>query len=190
MSKDTIRQYANLFSVLLVLIVNILANALPLNVGGLLLVLGGIGLLALEAVVASYGLLTVGGIVALVLGAFALWTGVQPEGVFIDVSISPWIVAIVVAVGVVYAWVLVRALLQMRRTGGVANQPVAALVGSAGTAQTLIAPTGIAYAGGESWSARTSAGEIVAGTPVRVIGVEGLELIVEPAPGGAGGAEV
>ena len=32
------------------------SNALPLNVGGLLLVLGGIGLLALETVVTSYGL--------------------------------------------------------------------------------------------------------------------------------------
>jgi hypothetical protein len=31
MSKDTIRQYANLFSVILALTVNILASTLPLN---------------------------------------------------------------------------------------------------------------------------------------------------------------
>ena len=182
--------HPNFFSGILGAIALVLAfigsNALPLNVGGLLLVLGGIGLLALEAVVTSYGLLTVGGIVALVLGAFALWTGVQPEGVFIDVTISPWIVAIIVAVGVVYAWVIVRALMQMRRMHGVANRPVEALVGMAGTAQTVIAPTGIAYAGGESWSARTRVGEILEGTPVRVVDVEGLELIVEPAAAGAG----
>jgi membrane-bound serine protease (ClpP class) len=158
------------------------SNALPLNVGGLLLVLGGIGLLALEAVVASYGLLTVGGIVALVLGAFALWTGVEPGEFAIDISVSPWIIGVVVVVGVVYAWVLVRALMQMRRTGGVSNQPVASLVGGMATAQTLIGPRGIAYAGGESWSARSRGMEIGAGTPLRVVGVEGLELIVEPAP--------
>ena len=163
------------------------SNALPLNVGGLLLVLGGIGLLALEAVVASYGLLTVGGIVAMVLGAFALWTGVRPGELAIDVSVSPWIIAVVVAVGIAYAWVLVRALMQMRRTGGVANPPVAALVGATATAQTLIAPTGIAYAGGESWSARSRDAEIGPGTPLRVVGVNGLELIVEPAPAGDGG---
>jgi membrane-bound serine protease (ClpP class) len=157
------------------------SNALPLNVGGLLLVLGGIGLFALEAVVASYGLLTVGGIVAFVLGAFALWTGVRPGEFAFEVSVSPWLIAILVAVGVVYVWVLIRALMQMRRTGGVANKPVAALVGGAATAQTLIAPTGIAYAGGESWSARSRTAEIVPGTPLRVIGVDGLELIVEPA---------
>ncbi|MGH2385237.1 MAG: NfeD family protein, partial [Candidatus Limnocylindria bacterium] len=79
-------------------------------------------------------------------------------------------------------------LMQMRRTGGVSNRPVAALVGSAGTAQTLIGPTGIAYAGGESWSARSRDAAIGPGTPLRVVGVEGLELIVEPAPAGDGGA--
>ncbi|MEA2652718.1 MAG: hypothetical protein QOI85_2439, partial [Chloroflexota bacterium] len=164
------------------------SNALPLNVGGLLLVLIGIGLFALEVVVTSYGLLTVGGIVALVLGAFALWTGVEPGVDAIDVSVSPWIIVIVVAIGVVYMWVLVRALLQQRRMGGVANKPVTALVGAGGTAQTLIAPTGIAYAGGESWSARSKGAEIGPGTPLRVVGVEGLELIVEPATAGDGGA--
>ncbi len=184
--------HPNFFSGILGAIAIVLAfigsNALPLNVGGLLLILIGVGLLALEVVVASYGLLTVGGVVALVLGAFALWTGVEPGVESIDVSVSPWIVAIVVAVGVVYAWFLVRALLQMRRNGGVANQPVAALVGGGGTAQTLIAPTGIAYAGGESWSARTQSGDISAGAPVRIVGVNGLELIVEPAPAGGGEA--
>lgn len=161
------------------------SNALPLNVGGLLLILIGVGLLALEVVVASYGLLTVGGVLALVLGAFALWTGVEPGVESIQVSVSPWLIAIVVAVGVVYVWVLVRAMMQMRRQrGGLSNAPVGALVGTSGTAQTIIGPTGIAYAGGESWSARTSGAEIGAGTQVRVVAVDGLELIVEPTPAG------
>ncbi|HEX7172148.1 MAG TPA: NfeD family protein [Candidatus Limnocylindria bacterium] len=180
--------FSGILGAIAIVVALIGSNALPLNVGGLLLVLIGIGLLALEAVVASYGLLTVGGIVSLVLGAFALWTGVEPGEFAFDVSISPWIIGIVVVVGVAYAWVLVRALMQMRRTGGVANRPVGALVGGVATAQTLIGPTGIAYAGGESWSARSRGTEIGAGTPLRVVGVEGLELIVEPAPAGDGGA--
>ncbi|MGH2446517.1 MAG: NfeD family protein [Candidatus Limnocylindria bacterium] len=163
------------------------SNSLPLNIGGLLLILIGVGLFALEVTVASYGLLTIGGLIAFVLGAFALWTGVRPGELAFDPSVSPWIVLIVAAVGIVYVWVLVRALLQMRRNGGLANRPVAALVGGMATAQTLIAPTGIAYAGGESWSARSPGREIGPGTALRVIGVEGLELIVEPAPAGTGG---
>jgi membrane-bound serine protease (ClpP class) len=176
--------FSGILGAIAIVVALIGSNALPLNVGGLLLVLGGIGLLALEAVIASYGLLTVGGVVAIVLGAFALWTGVRPGELVLDVSVSPWLIATVVVVGIVYAWVLVRALMQMRRAGGLANQPVAALVGGAAMAQTVIAPTGIAYAGGESWSARSQNVEIRPGTPLRVVGVEGLELIVEPAPAG------
>jgi membrane-bound serine protease (ClpP class) len=176
--------FSGILGAIAIVVALIGSNALPLNIGGLLLILIGVGLLALEALVTSYGLLTVGGIVALVLGGFALWTGVEPGELAVDVSVSPWIIAVVVAVGVLYAWVLVRALLQLRRGGGVANPPLTALVGGGATAQTIIGPTGIAYAGGESWSARSRAGEIGAGTPLRVVGVEGLELIVEPAPGG------
>jgi membrane-bound serine protease (ClpP class) len=156
------------------------SNALPLNVGGLILILLGVALFALEVMVASYGLLTAAGVVALVLGAFALWTGVEPGVDSIDVSVSPWLIAIVVAVGLVYVWVLVRAVMEMRRQGGLVNAPLTALVGADGTAQTTIGPTGIAYAGGESWSARSRGGVITAGTPVRVVEVDGLELIVEP----------
>ena len=180
--------FSGILGAIAIVVALIGSNALPLNVGGLLLILIGIGLLALETVVASYGLLTVGGIVALVLGAFALWTGVEPGEFAFDVSISPWIIAIVVIVGVAYAWVLARALMQMRRMRSVANQPVGALVGGTATAQTMIGPTGIAYAAGESWSARSRGPEIGAGTALRVVGVEGLELIVEPAGAGDGGA--
>lgn len=184
--------HPNIFSGILGAIALVLAfigsNSLPLNVGGLLLILIGIGLFALEVTVASYGLLTIGGLIAFVLGAFALWTGVEPGVDAIEVSVSPWLIVIVAGVGVVYVWVLVRAFMHMRRSGGVANRPVAALVGSSGTAQTPIGPTGIAYAGGESWSARSRDAEIGPGTPLRVVGVEGLELIVEPAPAGDGGA--
>jgi membrane-bound serine protease (ClpP class) len=178
--------FSGILGAIAIVVALIGSSALPLNIGGLLLVLGGIGLLALEAVVASYGLLTVGGVVSLVLGAFALWTGVQPGELQLDVGVSPWIIVIVVAVGIVYAWVLVRALIGMRQAA-IANRPVAALVGGLATAQTLIAPTGVAYASGESWSARSQGPAINPGTPLRVIGVDGLELIVEPEPPGAGG---
>jgi membrane-bound serine protease (ClpP class) len=185
--------FSGILGAIAIIVALIGSNALPLNVGGLLLVLGGIGLLALETVVTSYGLLTAGGIVAFVLGAFALWTGVRPGDFAFTVGVSPWLILVVVAVGVVYIWVLIRALLQLRRQGGVANKPVDALVGASATAQTVIAPTGIAYADGESWSARSRTVDIRAGTPLTVIGVDGLQLIVEPAgsagDGGATGTE-
>ena len=184
--------YANGFSGVMGGIALVLAfigsNALPLNIGGLLLIAIGVALFALEVTIASYGLLTIGGLVAFVLGAFALWTGVETGELAVEITVSPWIIGILAAVGVVYIWVLIRAVLQMRRSGMIANKPITALVGGIGTAQTLIAPTGIAYAGGESWSARSLDVEIGPGTPLRVVDVDGLELIVEPAPAGDGGA--
>jgi membrane-bound ClpP family serine protease len=56
-----------------------------------------------------------------------------------------------------------------------------ALVGVTGTAATPIAPTGIASAQGETWTARSRRGTIAPGAALTVVGVEGLELIVEPA---------
>jgi membrane-bound serine protease (ClpP class) len=158
------------------------SNSLPLNIGGLLLILLGIGLLVLELTVTSFGLLTIGGVVSIVLGAMALWTGVNPEEDAVRVSISPWLLGVVVALSLAYVYGVVRALLAMRRQPAV-PLPLPALVGAGGVAQTLIAPRGIAYANGEAWSARSSGPEIAAGSPLRVVGVEGLELIVEPNQG-------
>jgi membrane-bound serine protease (ClpP class) len=155
------------------------SNSLPLNIGGLLLILLGIGLFVLEVNVTSYGLLTVGGVISIVLGLFALWTGVNPQEDAIRVEISPWLIAAVVVLSLAYVFGVMRALLAMRRQPP-APIPVRALVGAGGVAQTLIAPTGIAYAGGEAWSARSPGGAIPAGSPVRIVGVDGLELIVEP----------
>jgi len=155
------------------------SNSLPLNIGGLVLILLGIILLVLELTVTSFGLLTVGGVISIVLGAFALWTGVNPERDAIQVSVSPWLLGIVVALSIAYVFGIVRALMVMRRQPAV-PLPMTALVGAGGVAQTLIAPKGIAYAGGEAWSARSSGPEIAPGSPVRIVGVDGLELIVEP----------
>jgi membrane-bound serine protease (ClpP class) len=160
------------------------SNSLPLNVGGLLLILFGIGLFVLELHVTSFGLLTIGGIVSIVLGSFALWTGVNPEEEAIQVQVSPWLLVVVVALSLVYVFGVVRALLEMRKHPTFAR-PIAALMGAGGVAQTLIAPTGIAFAAGEAWSARSRGPEIAPGTPVRVVGVKGLELLVEPNPDGA-----
>ena len=145
-----------------------------------MLILVGIGLFILELHVTSYGLLTIGGVIAIVLGGFALWTGVNPEQDAINVSISPWLLALVVALSLAYVFGIVRALMAMRNRHRSCRVRCWRLVGAGGVAQTLIAPRGVAYAGGEAWSARSAGPEIAPGSAVRVVGVDGLELIVEP----------
>jgi membrane-bound serine protease (ClpP class) len=162
------------------------SNSLPLNIGGLALILVGIGLFVLELHVTSYGFLAVGGVVCFVLGAFALYTGVTPGESNFTVRVDPILIAAIVALTLYYFLVLIRGLVQTRRRMPVGALPIAGLVGATGTAQTLLAPRGIAYAGGETWSARSNAETAIdPGTPIRVVRVDGLELVVEPAPDAA-----
>jgi membrane-bound serine protease (ClpP class) len=128
--------------------------------------------------VTSYGFLAVGGVVCFVLGAFALYTGVDATDA-VQVGVNPLLILGALVVSLLYFFILIRGLLQMRRRAS-SSLPIAALVGAGGTTQTLLAPTGIAYAGGEAWSARSRSGRIDPGTPIRVVEVKGLELIVEP----------
>jgi membrane-bound ClpP family serine protease len=151
-------------------------------VGGLLLILMGIGLFVLELHFTSYGFLAVGGVVCFLLGAFALYTRVDGTDA-VQVGVNPILIVGAIVVSLLYFFILIRGLLQMRRRA-TSVLPIATLVGAGGTAQTLIAPNGIAYAGGEAWSARSRSGEIAPGTPIRVVGVEGLALIVEPSATG------
>ncbi len=153
------------------------SNSLPLNVGGLLLILMGIGLFVLELHFTSFGFLAVGGVVCFLLGAFALYTRVAGTDA-LRVGVNPLLVVSALGVSLLYVFILIRGLLQMRR-GATSGLPIARLVGAGGMAQTLLAPTGIAYAGGEAWSARSRSGEILPGTPIHVVEVQGLELIVE-----------
>jgi membrane-bound serine protease (ClpP class) len=154
------------------------SNSLPLNVGGLLLILMGIGLFVLELHFTSYGFLAAGGVVCFLLGAFALYTGVDTRNP-VEFTVSPILIVAAILLSLAYFFLLVRGLIQMRANRST-TLPIATLVGAGGTAQTLIAPTGIAYAGGEAWSARSRRGKIQQGKRLRVVGVEGLELIVEP----------
>ena len=171
--------FSGILGAMALLLAFIGSNSLPLNVGGLLLILLGIGLFALEINVTSYGLLSVGGAVSFLLGAMALYTDVTPGEEAIRVEVSPILIAVVLGIMLVILFFVVRGMIEVSRRAPPVDA-MRALVGSGGTAQTLIAPTGIAYAGGESWSARSRDVAIDPGSPLRVVGVDGLALIVEP----------
>ena len=155
-------------------------GTLPLNVGGLLLIIFGLVLFGLELTVTSHGLLGFGGVVCLALGASALFTG--PLDPFEPVyRVAPVvIIASTATFGGILALIVVGAL-KSRRIGLV--QPVGALVplGTPGEVRSPLSPLGSVLAAGEEWSARTADGSpLERGTPVRVVKVDGLTLTVEP----------
>lgn len=162
-------------------------GSLPLNIGGLLLVgLAGI-LFVLELTVTSHGLLTIGGLVCLALGAAALFTDSgSPTAPVVTVGL-PTIVAVVASTGLFMGLVVIVAVRsrRMRATPGTVGAGIAA--GTVGEVRDPLAPIGTVYAGGEEWSARAAdEAALQRGTPVRVVRLDGLTLIVEASDGAAG----
>jgi membrane-bound serine protease (ClpP class) len=157
-------------------------GSLPLNIGGLLLIILALVLFGLEVTVTSHGLLGFGGVVCFALGASALFT--QPGDPFeplaqvaAPVILTTTVTAACFLVLVVWAAVLSRGLAPPACLVGTSSSVPAGL---AGIVRKSIEPVGSVYLAGEEWSARTGDGRpLERGTPVRVIGTDGLTVIVE-----------
>lgn len=94
------------------------------------------------------------------------------------VVVAFWVtIAILAVVGVVRVMTRRRSHDTAFGAGGTPVVPV----GSNGVTRTALTPRGVVYAAGEEWSARSATGrEIAEDEPVRVVGQEGLTLVVEP----------
>jgi membrane-bound serine protease (ClpP class) len=161
-------------------------GSLPLNVGGLLLIGLAIVLFLLEFTVTSHGLLAIGGLICFVLGAFTLYTAPgSPTAPDVTVA-APLIVGMAIVTAAYVALVLIVVTRVRRRSGLLAGTfgaggTTIVPAGSEAVVKAPLAPVGVVYAAGEDWSARSSGGtDIGSGEHVRVVGQEGLTLIVEP----------
>lgn len=147
---------------------------LPINYVGLLLILLAIALLILEVKVHSYGLLTVGGIVAMIIGSMMLINSPLPE---MRPSLQ-LIIPVAVGVSLIFLFLVilvVKAHMQRAFTGK------EGLVGEVGVAQTDLNPSGKIFVHGEIWNAEALE-SIPEGSKVEVVEVlEGLRVRVKKA---------
>ena len=145
---------------------------LPVNYAGLLLIVFGLMLFALEIKVTSYGLLTIGGLASLVFGSMILMNSSVHE---LQLSLRVVLPVVVGFAGI--AMFLVRLGVVAQRRPAVTG--MAAMIGEAGQALTAIGPggTGRVATHGEIWQA-TSAESIPEGVRVRITDVDGLLLTV------------
>ena len=156
-------------------------GALPLNVGGLILIVFGMVLFGLEFTVTSHGLLGFGGVVCLALGASALFS--TPGDPFQPLARGalPVILTVSITFGVIMVlivWGAIRSR-SVRATPGTSGAPFT--IGSIGSVRRPLEPLGSVYVAGEEWTARAAADvRLERGVPVRVVGVDGLTLVVEP----------
>lgn len=148
-------------------------NLLPTRFAALALLVAAFALFALEAKYATHGVLGIGGIICMVFGALFLVDGPIPE---MRVHL---LTAVVVSVPIgLIAIFLTTLVLRARRNRVVTGRE--GMIGEIGIARTELGPNGKVFVHGELWNA-TARREVPQGTRVRVSGVEGLQLIVEPA---------
>ena len=149
-------------------------QTLPISYAAIALIVLGIGLLIAEVKIVSYGLLAIGGAIALTLGSLLLFESPDPS---IRVSLRV-ILPAVATLAAIILFIVQRAL--QARAAPIATG-AAGLVGEVGVASTDLAPEGTVFVHGELWNAAGSQ-PIRQGDKVRVIHVEGLRLLVDKLP--------
>lgn len=159
-------------------------TTLPVNLGGILLIGFAFLLFVVDVKAPTHGVLTVGGLIALLLGsAFLLNTG--PVDLGIDWRL---IAAATAAVGIGVVFVLRKAI-RVRST--LTSASSLNLVGAIGESRGPLSPTGQVFVAGATWQAVSVSGPIASGHTIRVIAQVGGALQVEtaghpgPEPGSA-----
>lgn len=155
-------------------------GVLPVQLGGVVLLVASAVFYLLELKHPGIGLPAVGGTICLVLGGLLLFDPSVP-----DVRVSRWLLLVVPTLVVAFFAVVVQAALEARRQPPMID--VDQLYGEEGVAVTDLAPRGEVRVRGEHWSAQAAHGSIGAGTHVRVVGRDGLKLVVMPDPTQVGG---
>jgi membrane-bound serine protease (ClpP class) len=143
---------------------------LPINYTGLMLMLLGVALLVGEAFFPSFGVLGVGGIIAMALGSLLLFD-TQGSDYGVDRSI------VFTAVGTLGSFVLAVSYLVFRSQKAKPSLGMAGLIGEVGEVRGKLSPTGKIFVHGEYWNAQTD-GEIDVGERVKVVGYDGMRLKV------------
>src|SRR5690606_10009401 len=148
-------------------------TVLPVNLGGIALLLLGIALLAAEAFAPGFGVLGIGGIVAFILGGLFLF---DPDQVDIQFEVSrPLVVGAAIASAIILAGVLGMAMQSRKRevqTGG------EQLIGSTAEVVEWSGHAGRVRVLGEIWLAESDV-ELARGDRVKVTAREGLKLTVK-----------
>jgi membrane-bound serine protease (ClpP class) len=148
--------------------------ALPINLAGAMLILLGLALLTAEAYAPSFGVLGIGGVVALAFGMTLLIDATLP-----DFAVAKPVIVAIVAGSAAFLLYAVPLALRSRRRPVVSGREE--LTGAHGVVTEWGDGRGYVFVHGERWRAVSSA-PLQPGDAVRVVAIEGLTLTVEPGP--------
>jgi membrane-bound serine protease (ClpP class) len=150
-------------------------GTLPVNFAGLLLMAFALLLFVVDLFAPTHGVLTVGGLVAFLLGSLMLFN--VPEAAP-WLSLSLW--TILGVTGLMGGFFLIVARLVARSWKQKPTMGREALIGQIGRAKSPLNPKGMVWVDGALWEATVEGGWVLAGQRVEVVAVEGLQLGVRP----------
>ncbi len=138
--------------------------------GGIALIVLAIGLFVAEYFTTSFGLLTAGGVVSLVIGSLILFS--HSPGVEVNRGLIAGVTTAIAAFAIFVIGAIVRGQKRRKATGA------EGMIGKIAIAKTPLAPTGTVLAQGELWTATTEKDRIERGEEVIINKVEELKLWV------------
>jgi len=150
-------------------------QVLPINYAGLALIILGIILFILEVKIVSYGLLTIGGIVAMIFGSLMLIDVNQAPEVLKAVSLKV-ILPIVIFTA---AFVIISLTLALKAHKAKPTTGIEGMIGETGQTITDVDKTGMAIVHGEYWKVSSDT-PIPKGTEIVVLDVDRMVLKVKP----------
>jgi len=147
---------------------------IPVNWIGIGLIVSGTAMQSLDVLIRRVAALTVMGTLAFLAGSLLAWWGVAPA-----IDLSLWVVILFTLAGALYFGFVMRVALRARERARTAQ---VGLVGLVGEVRSDLDPEGGVFVKGSLWRARSMDGPIPKGTRVRIKGIDGLILRVEPEP--------
>lgn len=145
---------------------------LPINYAGLALVVLGTTLLVAEAFLPSFGILGIGGIIALTLGSLLLFD-YRTSDLILDRKI------VFTVVGTLSAFILIVGYLVVKAQRRKPTLGVEGLLGEIAEVKVKLSPAGKVFVHGEYWNAEGEGeGEVEVGEKVTVSGFDGMILKV------------
>ena len=149
-------------------------HTLPINYAGLALIVFAIILFILEVKIISHGMLTIGAIVALLLGSLML---IREDPSFPLLKISTTVIITTTAVSAAFFLFVIGAGLRAQRAKSVTGME--GFMGETGVVLEDLDPMGSVRVHGEIWQAQSASGKIEAGQKIRILSMKNFRLTVE-----------
>lgn len=148
-------------------------HTLPVNYAGLALIILAIILFIVEIKVVSYGLLSIGGVISLILGSIML---IDTESTLQVIKIS-WQVILVIVI-LTAAFFIFAISFGIKAQSRKPTTGIEGIIGEIGEAISNLEPEGQIRVHGELWNAESLEGSVSKGEKVKVTRVSNLKLMV------------